>query len=287
MNGASARTSPMKRPTRIVTPPRARRSARPARRRSSVIFSRSPWREQPRAAEPAPERVGGQVARAPRRSRRSRSAPRARSRPGRRRRRRRAPSSPRRDEPDERAGLQEREHADEQVGPGPERVPTSSISFSMLGSVDDAGADQHRGGTATSPPPACVQRPSLRRRTSRKPASASAVSSQPHFTRRAPPRSRRSTGSAAIAPASVAAAARARCRVGEEAEHGRAGAGDEHVVGAASRRRAASASSIAGHSARAASWRSLWTGRPLRALGLEPRELARLRRAGARRSNSR
>ena len=44
MNGASARTSPMKRPIRIVSPPRFSKKRSTWCSRSSVIFSRSPWR---------------------------------------------------------------------------------------------------------------------------------------------------------------------------------------------------------------------------------------------------
>ena len=43
-NGAIARTSPMKRPIRIVMPPRRSKNASTCSRRSSVIFTRAPCR---------------------------------------------------------------------------------------------------------------------------------------------------------------------------------------------------------------------------------------------------
>ena len=92
MNGASARTRPMKRPTRIVTPPRRSKNPSTWCRRSSVIFTRSPWRSS-HARPSAAAEVGASGRRRPRTPTRSRSARTARSRPGRRRRRRRAPPS--------------------------------------------------------------------------------------------------------------------------------------------------------------------------------------------------
>jgi hypothetical protein len=44
MNGAIARTKPMKRPIRMVTPPRRAKKSSTWRRRSSVIFTRGPCR---------------------------------------------------------------------------------------------------------------------------------------------------------------------------------------------------------------------------------------------------
>ena len=58
----SARTKPMKRPTRIVVPPRRSKKSSTCASRSSVIFTRAPWRTQEAAAEPAAERVRRHVA---------------------------------------------------------------------------------------------------------------------------------------------------------------------------------------------------------------------------------
>ena len=44
MNGASARTSPMKRPTRIVLPPWRRKKSSTCSKRSCVIRTFGPWR---------------------------------------------------------------------------------------------------------------------------------------------------------------------------------------------------------------------------------------------------
>ena len=62
MNGASARTSPMKRPIRIVSPPRL--SKKPSTWSQPVLgdLQALAVAQQPRAAEPAAERVRGEVA---------------------------------------------------------------------------------------------------------------------------------------------------------------------------------------------------------------------------------
>jgi hypothetical protein len=103
---------------------------------------------EPRAPEPAAERVGREVAG-------HRAGPRDRDQ-----HEQRDLALPgdhaaddhgrlaRRDQADEGAGLQERRHADEQVGPGPERLPDVRDQLLEIGERDQADADGRPHGHA-------------------------------------------------------------------------------------------------------------------------------------------
>ena len=195
----------------------------------------------------------------------------------------------RRDEADERAGLEEREHADEQVGPLAER---RARVLDQLLEVRQLDRRRRRSATRAGDRDAAGDQepalPCLRRRAIRQPASATARErASVHFMRRATAADGGVDGSAATRAASAAARARPRSGVVEEAEHGRAGAGHQRVLGAASRATPASAASIGGHSARAAASRSLTERRAAPPRAASPARAASSSSARARRGRAR
>ena len=189
MNGASARTSPMKRPIRIVSPPRLLEE--PLDLVQPVLGDLQPLAvaQQPRAAEPAPERVGGHVAehRAgpdDRDQHEQVDLPLAGDEAADQHR-----GLARRDQPDERAGLEEREHADEQVGPAarassrrPRSASRCSAGRSTPVPTSTAPAVREHARAELDRGRACGGARTGSRRARRR------SSSQPHFTPRAPPR---------------------------------------------------------------------------------------------------
>ena len=285
MNGASGRTKPMKRPTRIVAPPRRSKKPSTCSSRSSVIFSRSPWR----SSQPRPSRrpsvydveVAGHRARPHDRDQHEQrdlalAGDEAADDHGR---------LARRDEADERAGLQEREHADEQVGPRPERAAGVLEQLLEVRQLDRRRRRSARRPRRRASRRSAVQRPSLLAAGDQEARPARrAPSSQPHFIARLRGDRARQRGGRA----------RARCS-GSSNSRTRSGRSRETIAWSRRRPRtvASSTGSIAGHSERAASWRSLTGGggSPARACrrgasssaraagAAEPVELARRPRA--------
>ena len=220
-----------------------------------MIFSRGAVAHEEAAAEPAAERVGGQVAGTAHAhtiadQHVDRDLPLAgddaADQDG---------GLARRDEPDERAGLEEGERADEQVGPLAE--PGADVLDQLR---RGSAARRRRGPTGrapatTSTPTARVTRPSVPRRTTQEDREPDGADEREGVHQRGcAARGRRHcrppTGSAASAarPRAAAAAARARraVRAEEEADDGRARS-RRRARGRRRRARAASsAASIAG-----------------------------------------
>ena len=228
-----------------------------------MIFSRSPCRSSQRAAEPAAERVGREVAG-------DRAGPHDRDQ----HEQRDLPLAgdeaaddhrglARRDEAEERAGLEERERADD-AGRStcPSAWPASSSSFSKFGQVDDADADQHGGGDRDAARRPGTSAPACGGGRSASPRAPPRAASQVHFMR-PPPRG--SAAGAAWQP-------RRERRRGRRDRPNTVGP-EPVTIGVRRRRRRAapsSAGSIGGHSRRAAASRSLTGGRRRRRAALAP-----------------
>ena len=98
----------------------------------------------------------------------------------------------RRDEADERAGLEEGEHADDQVGPRPERAADLSGTAPRGSGNSTIPTPMTAAPATTSQPPSCVQRPSLPAAGDQEaPPAPARPASQPHFMPRAPGRTPR------------------------------------------------------------------------------------------------
>ena len=201
--------------------------------------------------------------------------------------------SPGRDQADERAGLQEREHADEQVGPRAERLPDVLDQLLEVGQRDRRrrrAEHQRRRHADRADEPACGapsagagsdQQEPRRQRRPRRAASAD-------FTGRVAPWRDRPAGHAGRAPGrepADASAARARRRLDadsrEEADDGRARAGrPARWRGAGGPRTRSSAASIAGQQRRsAAASRSLTSAAAARRRAAAARDARRARPA--------
>src|SRR5262249_15065603 len=151
---------------------------------------------------------------------------------------------PRRDEPDERAGLEIREQADEQVRPLAERLARVLEQLLEVRERDDAGADQ-RGGRHDHPAGALDQAAEF-------PAPDDQERRQRHSAEHPAPLH---TGSTAIAPGILAAAARAASRSSKAPNT--VGPDPETIVySAPAAATCRITTSIPGHSDRAASCRS-------------------------------
>ena len=142
-NGATARTSPMKRPRRIALAPWRSKKLSTRSRRAAVTPTRGPRAMQEPAPEALAEPEAHQVAergRDPRDQQHRDEVDVAL--------RRHDPAEhdrrlARRDEPDEGSGLEEGEAADERVGPGPERVGQVRERALEVRRLDEPG--RHRG----------------------------------------------------------------------------------------------------------------------------------------------